>query len=160
MRHRLGRRSDLFTARVDQKVYLDLSFFEDLRARFGAPGDFAQAYVIAMRWASRADLAVASLRRWKASVRKPPLLRPNQLSVRMVFAGRLPLLEFGLIGPGTQISREGDVEEGLNAASAIGDDRMQKRGQGYVVPDAFTHGSSAQRVRWFSVGLRPHPWSL
>ena len=138
----------------DHKVYLDLSFFEDLRTRFGATGDFAQAYVIAHEVGHHVQTLLGiSKKVHELQSRVGPAER-NKLSVRMelqadCFAG----VWAHQAHKSRQILEAGDIEEGLNAASAIGDDLIQRRTQGYVVPDAFTHGSSAQRVRWFKVGL-------
>ena len=138
----------------DHKVYLDLSFFEDLRTRFGATGDFAQAYVIAHEVGHHVQTLLGiSKKVHELQSRVGPAER-NKLSVRMelqadCFAG----VWAHQAHKSRQILEAGDIEEGLNAASAIGDDLIQRKTQGYVVPDAFTHGSSAQRVRWFKVGL-------
>ena len=138
----------------DHKVYLDLSFFNDLRTRFGASGDFAQAYVIAHEVGHHVQTLLGiSKKVHELQSRVGPAER-NKLSVRMelqadCFAG----VWAHQAHKSRQILEAGDIEEGLNAASAIGDDRIQKRTQGHVVPDAFTHGSSAQRVRWFKAGL-------
>jgi hypothetical protein len=138
----------------DHKVYLDLSFFNDLRTRFGAPGDFAQAYVIAHEVGHHVQsLLGISQKVHELQSRTNPSQR-NKLSVRMelqadCFAG----IWAHQVRKSGQILEAGDIEEGLNAASAVGDDRIQRKTQGYVVPDAFTHGSAAQRVRWFKLGL-------
>jgi len=137
----------------DQKVYLDLSFFEDLRARFGAPGDFAQAYVIAHEVGHHVQTLLGISQKVEGLRSRATPSQANQLSVRMELQADCLAGVWANRARARQILEEGDIEEGLNAASAIGDDRMQKRGQGYVVPDAFTHGSSAQRVRWFQRGL-------
>ena len=137
----------------DSKVYLDVSFFQQMAQELGSPGDFAQAYVIAHEVAHHVqhllgitDQVEQARRRNGASA--------NELSVRTelqadCFAG------VWAQHSNTQRNtlEEGDIEEGLNAAAAIGDDRLQKQSQGYVVPDSFTHGSSAQRVRWFKRGF-------
>ena len=138
----------------DHRVYLDLGFFEDLRTRFGASGDFAQAYVIAHEVGHHVQsLLGISQKVSELQGRVNPSER-NKLSVRMelqadCFAG----VWAHQADKSRQILEAGDIEEGLNAASAIGDDRIQRKTQGHVVPDAFTHGSSAQRVRWFKIGL-------
>jgi uncharacterized protein len=144
-----------FYCPADQKVYIDLGFYRDLHERFGAPGDFAQAYVIAHEVGHHVQnlLGIAQeVQSLRQQVSEP---EANALSVMMelqadCFAG----LWAHHTEQAEQVLEEGDLEEGLNAAAAIGDDRMQRRAQGYVVPDAFTHGSSAQRVRWFREGLR------
>jgi predicted metalloprotease len=138
----------------DHKVYLDLSFFEELRTRFGASGDFAQAYVIAHEVGHHVQTLLGiSQKVNELQARVSPSER-NKLSVRVelqadCFAG----VWARQADQSRQILEAGDIEEGLNAASAIGDDRIQRKTQGYVVPDAFTHGSAAQRVRWFKLGL-------
>jgi len=143
-----------FYCPADQKVYIDLGFYRDLRERFRAPGDFAQAYVIAHEVGHHVQnlLGIAGeVQKLRGQVSET---EANALSVMMelqadCFAG----IWAHHAHEARQILEEGDVEEGLNAAAAIGDDRMQRRTQGYVVPDAFTHGSSEQRVRWFREGL-------
>lgn len=137
----------------DGQVYLDLSFFDELRRRFGAPGDFAQAYVIAHEIGHH----VQNLLGIERQVRQLQASRPgqrNDLSVRMELQADCFAGVWGYSTAQRGILESGDVEEGLTAAAAIGDDRIQKQTQGYVVPDAFTHGSSAQRVEWFQRGLR------
>ncbi len=138
----------------DHKIYLDLSFFDDLRTRFGASGDFAQAYVIAHEVGHHVQMLLGiSQKVNELQARVSPSER-NKLSVRMELqADCLAGVWAHQADQSRQILEAGDIEEGLNAASAIGDDRIQRRTQGYVVPDAFTHGSSAQRVRWFRLGL-------
>ncbi|MBO1114333.1 KPN_02809 family neutral zinc metallopeptidase [Bordetella petrii] len=137
----------------DSKVYIDLSFFDEMERRLNAPGDFAQAYVIAHEVGHHVQhLLGISDQVDRLRQRNPG--QANALSVRMelqadCFAG----LWARHADQARNILESGDVEEGLNAATAIGDDTLQKQSQGYVVPDAFTHGSSAQRVRWFKRGL-------
>jgi uncharacterized protein len=138
----------------DHKIYLDLSFFEDLRTRFGASGDFAQAYVIAHEVGHHVQTLVGISQKVNELQSRVNPSQRNKLSVMMelqadCFAG----VWAHQADKSRQILEAGDIEEGLNAASAIGDDRVQRKTQGYVVPDAFTHGSSAQRVRWFKLGL-------
>jgi hypothetical protein len=138
----------------DRNIYLDLSFFEDLRRRFGAPGDFAQAYVIAHEVGHHVQTLLGISPRVEALRRQSGELDANRLSVMMelqadCFAG----VWAHRAKAGGQLLEPGDIEEALNAANAIGDDRMQARVRGYVVPDSFTHGSSAQRVAWFRRGL-------
>ncbi|HEY9503005.1 MAG TPA: neutral zinc metallopeptidase [Pyrinomonadaceae bacterium] len=136
----------------DQKVYIDLSFYEELRRRFNAPGDFAQAYVIAHEVGHHVQKLLGISDKVDAMQRRMSESDANQLSVRLelqadFFAGVFAryVKEQGLLEPG-------DVEEALQAASAIGDDTIQKQSQGYVVPDSFTHGTSEQRLRWFRKG--------
>ncbi len=138
----------------DQKIYLDLSFFDDLRTRFGASGDFAQAYVIAHEVGHHVQTLLGISRKVNELRARVSPSERNKLSVRMELqADCLAGVWAHQADQSRQILEAGDIEEGLNAASAIGDDRIQRRTQGYVVPDAFTHGSSAQRVRWFRFGL-------
>jgi len=136
----------------DQKVYIDLSFYEELRRRFNAPGDFAQAYVIAHEVGHHVQKLLGISDKVDAMQQRMNEGQANQLSVRLelqadFFAGMFAryVKEQGLLEPG-------DVEEALRAASAIGDDTIQKQSQGYVVPDSFTHGTSEQRLRWFRKG--------
>ena len=138
----------------DQKVYIDLAFFDELHRRFAAPGDFAQAYVIAHEVGHHVQnlLGIASeVQAARGQAGEPDA---NALSVMLELQADCFA---GVWGHHADRSRnlleEGDLEEGLTAAAAIGDDRLQRRSQGYVVPDAFTHGSSEQRVRWFRQGL-------
>jgi predicted metalloprotease len=138
----------------DQKVYLDLSFFEDLRTRFGASGDFAEAYVIAHEVGHHVQTLLGISGKVNELMSRASPSERNKLSVRMelqadCFSG----VWARQADESRQILEAGDIEEALNAASQIGDDRIQKRTQGQVVPDAFTHGSSAQRVRWFKLGF-------
>jgi len=143
-----------FYCPFDQKVYLDLSFFGDLRARFGAPGDFAQAYVIAHEVGHHVQKLLGIADKVNELRSRASQSEANQLSVMMELqADCLAGIWAHRADKTRQILEAGDIDEGLNAASQIGDDRMQKRTQGHVVPDAFTHGSSAQRVRWFRRGL-------
>ncbi len=138
----------------DHKVYLDLSFFEDLRTRYGASGDFAQAYVIAHEVGHHVQTLLGISRKVNELQARVGASERNKLSVRMELqADCLAGVWARQAEESRQILEAGDIEEGLNAASAIGDDRIQRRTQGHVVPDAFTHGTSAQRVRWFKLGL-------
>jgi predicted metalloprotease len=138
----------------DQKVYIDLSFFEELQSRFGATGDFAQAYVIAHEVGHHVQKLLGIADKVTQARMQAPEAEANDLSVRMELqADCLAGVWAKSADDSAQILEAGDIEEGLNAASAIGDDRLQKRSQGYVVPESFTHGSSEQRVRWFKRGL-------
>jgi predicted metalloprotease len=144
-----------FYCPADRKVYIDLAFYRDLRDRLGAPGDFAQAYVIAHEIGHHVQNLLGISDRVHAARGRVGEAEYNQLSVRLelqadFFAG----VWAHHADRARQILEEGDVEEGLNAASAIGDDRLQKQARGYVTPDSFTHGTSAQRVRWFRRGLQ------
>ncbi|KAM3107314.1 KPN_02809 family neutral zinc metallopeptidase [Phormidesmis sp. 146-33] len=146
----------------DQKVYIDLSFYQDLKSKYQAPGDFAQAYVIAHEVGHHVQnlLGISDKVRSLRDTRKGSLqsrssqAEANQLSVRLelqadCFAG----VWGNRAQRSRQILEQGDLEEALTAASAIGDDRLQERAKGYVVPESFTHGSAAQRVRWFKKGI-------
>jgi len=137
----------------DQKVYLDFTFFRDLDARFGASGDFAQAYVIAHEVGHHVQTVLGITGRMEELRRRSSQTGANELSVRFELqADCLAGVWANRAHRARNILEAGDVEEALNAASAVGDDRVQRRTQGYVVPDAFTHGSSAQRVTWFRRG--------
>jgi predicted metalloprotease len=142
-----------FYCPADQNLYIDLSFYDELRRRFGAPGDFAQAYVLAHEVGHHVQNVLGILPDVQRRQRQLGEVEANALSVRAelqadCFAGiwahhteRRGLLE------------EGDIEEALNAAEAVGDDALQRQAQGYVVPDSFTHGTSEQRAAWFRRGL-------
>lgn len=143
-----------FYCPLDNKVYLDMSFFQEMRSRFGAQGDFAQAYVIAHEVGHHVQTLLGITQKVEERKRRAGPAEANNLSVRLELqADCLSGVWANRAHRNRQILEAGDVEEGLNAASAIGDDRIQKRTQGYIIPDAFTHGSSAQRVRWFRRGL-------
>ena len=138
----------------DHKLYLDTSFFDQLSRGFGAPGDFAQAYVIAHEVGHHVQNQLGILPRVEAMQGQVSQADANRVQVLVelqadCFAG----IWAHHANRSRGLLESGDIEEGLNAAAAIGDDRLQKRSQGYVVPDAFTHGSSAQRVGWFRRGL-------
>jgi uncharacterized protein len=136
----------------DEKLYIDLSFFRDLQSRFRAPGDFAQAYVIAHEVAHHVQKLTGGFQKMEAAQRRSPAER-NQVSVRMELQADCYAGIWGhYAGTMNQLS-DGDLAEALNAASAIGDDRLQKQTQARVVPESFTHGSSEQRVRWFKRGM-------
>ncbi len=143
-----------FYCPADKTIYIDLSFFAELSAKYGAPGDFAQAYVIAhevghhvqnlMGWSRRVDEA-----RGRVSEEEV-----NALSVRLELqADFLAGVWAHHANRDRQILEVGDIDEGLAAAAAVGDDRLQKEARGYAVPESFTHGTSAQRARWFRLGL-------
>lgn len=143
-----------FYCPADQKVYLDLVFFDELHSRFGASGDFAQAYVIAHEVGHHVQTLLGIMEKVSELQSRSSKSDKNRLSVMVELQADCLA---GVWAHQTQKKRnileEGDLEEGLNAASAVGDDRIQKRTQGYVVPDGFTHGTSEQRVRWFKRGL-------
>ncbi|MFN0151993.1 MAG: neutral zinc metallopeptidase [bacterium] len=138
----------------DAKVYIDLSFYEDLQNRFQAPGDFAQAYVIAHEIGHHVQNQLGVMERVNAARGRVSESEFNEISVRLELQADFLA---GVWAHHARKSRDfleaGDIEEALRAASAIGDDRLQKQSQGYIVPDSFTHGTSEQRVRWFRKGL-------
>lgn len=139
----------------DQKVYIDLSFYQDMKNKLGAPGDFAQAYVIAHEVGHHVQNLFGIADKVTEARMRSSEADANALSVRMELQADCFAGIWAKEADATRnILEEGDLEEGLNAAAAIGDDRLQRRSQGYVVPDAFTHGSSEQRVRWFKQGLQ------
>ncbi len=142
-----------FYCPLDSKVYIDLSFYNDLQARFGAPGDFAMAYVVAHEVGHHVQHLWGITDKVHAQRERLSEEENNKLSVKLelqadflagVWAHHAHQLN--------NILEPGDIEEALQAANAIGDDRLQKQSQGYVVPDAFTHGTSAQRMHWFKLG--------
>lgn len=139
----------------DQKVYIDLSFYRDLQYKLGAPGDFAQAYVIAHEVGHHVQNLFGISEQVFDARKRLSQSEGNKLSVMQelqadCFAG----VWAHKADKARDILEQGDIEEGLNAASSIGDDRLQKQSQGHVTPDSFTHGSSEQRVRWFKIGLK------
>jgi hypothetical protein len=143
-----------FYCPTDRKVYIDLGFYRDLRDRFGAPGDFAQAYVIAHEVGHHVQNLMGTAGKVHEAQQQGPQALANALSVRLelqadCYAG----VWANHADKARSVLEQGDVEEGLNAAAAIGDDRIQRQTQGHVVPESFTHGSSEQRVRWFKRGL-------
>jgi predicted metalloprotease len=138
----------------DQKVYIDLAFYRDLRQRFQAPGDFAQAYVIAHEVGHHVQNLLGIMRKVQSLQSRSSEREANALSVRLELqADCLAGIWANHAHRERSILEQGDIEEGLNAAAQIGDDRMQKRAQGYVVPEGFTHGSAQQRVQWFRRGI-------
>ncbi len=139
----------------DHKLYLDMSFFDDLASRHGAPGDFAQAYVVAHEVGHHVQNLLGIANQVQAAQQRGGKAQDNQLQVRMelqadCFAG----VWANKANQFRQILEPGDLEEALAAASGVGDDRLQKQSQGYVVPESFTHGSSEQRMRWFTIGAK------
>jgi predicted metalloprotease len=143
-----------FYCPIDEKVYIDLSFYRDLKERYGAPGDFAQAYVIAHEVGHHVQNQLGIMDQVQSAQEGGSQGDANRLSVMLelqadCFAG----VWANNANEARDILEPGDVEEGLNAASSIGDDRLQMESQGRVAPDSFTHGSSEQRVGWFKAGL-------
>ena len=137
----------------DQKVYLDLSFFKDLKTQFQAPGDFAQAYVIAHEVGHHIQNLLGTMERVNAAQRRLSEADANKVSVLLELQADCLSGVWARHAQNRSILDPGDVEEALQAASAVGDDRLQRESQGYVVPDSFTHGTSAQRIQWFRKGL-------
>jgi predicted metalloprotease len=138
----------------DQKVYIDLGFYDELARRFGAPGEFAQAYVIAHEVGHHVQNLLGISDKVHAAQQRGPQTHANALSVRMELqADCLAGIWAAHANRARHILEPGDMEAGLNAASQIGDDRLQMRSRGYVAPESFTHGSSQQRVHWFKRGL-------
>ena len=145
-----------FYCPIDRKVYIDLAFYQDLRERFHAPGEFAEAYVIAHEVGHHVQNLIGTADKVRAAQQRASSKEQvNNLSVRMelqadcfagVWAKRTDSLK--------HILEPGEIEQALTAAAAIGDDRIQKKAQGYAVPESFTHGSSEQRVRWFTNGIQ------
>lgn len=136
----------------DEKVYIDLSFYEALRRRFNAPGDFAQAYVIAHEVGHHVQKLLGISDQVDAMQRRVSEVEANQLSVRLELQADFFAGIFARYVKDQGVLEAGDIEEALQAASAIGDDQIQRRTTGYVVPDSFTHGTSEQRLRWFRKG--------
>ncbi|MGO4574040.1 KPN_02809 family neutral zinc metallopeptidase [Microvirga sp. 2TAF3] len=144
-----------FYCPLDQTVYLDLSFFQEMQRRFRAGGDFAYAYVIAHEVGHHVENQLGILPRVQARQQEVGGTERNQLSVRVeLMADCLAGVWAHHSQQRWQSLEQGDIEEAIAAAEAIGDDRLQKQSQGQVVPDSFTHGSSAQRVRWLTTGLK------
>ena len=138
----------------DRKVYIDLSFYEDLKSRFKAPGDFAQAYVIAHEVGHHVQNLLGISGKVQSMMQRSSKADANRLSVRMELQADCLAGVWGFHADRSRkILEAGDLEEALRAASAIGDDRIMKQTRGTVVPDAFTHGTSEQRVRWFRRGF-------
>ena len=138
----------------DEGLYIDLDFFDELRSRFGAPGDFAQAYVIAHEVGHHVQNLLGYTDQVQAARAQAGEREANAMSVLLELQADCFAGVWGYHADKTRrLLEEGDIDEGLNAAAAIGDDRLQRQASGTVVPDAFTHGSSEQRVRWFRQGL-------
>ena len=138
----------------DQKMYIDLSFYDDLKNRFGAPGDFAQAYVIAHEVGHHVQTLLGISAQVQQAKRGASQVEANRIQVMMELqADCLAGLWAHHADRKNAILEPGDIEEALGAAAAIGDDRLQRQAQGHVVPDTFTHGSSEQRQRWFRIGF-------
>jgi predicted metalloprotease len=136
----------------DHRVYIDLEFYRELKERFGAPGDFAQAYVIAHEVGHHVQTVLGVSDQVTSAQQRSGRAGANQLSVRMELQADCVAGVWAKSADARNVVEPGDIEEALNAASAIGDDKIQRETQGRIVPESFTHGSSAQRVGWFKRG--------
>ncbi|MGA7874487.1 MAG: neutral zinc metallopeptidase [Desulfoferrobacter sp.] len=143
-----------FYCPLDQKVYIDLAFYQDLKSRYKAPGDFAQAYVIAHEVGHHVQHLLGIMDKVQAAQGRASETQANALSVRLELQADCLAGVWGYHADRVRnVLEAGDIEEALAAASAIGDDRLQQQASGYIVPDTFTHGTSAQRVHWFKRGI-------
>ncbi len=143
-----------FYCPLDQKVYIDLAFYQDLKARYKAPGDFAQAYVIAHEVGHHVQHLLGIADKVQAARSRASETQANALSVRLELQADCLAGVWGYHADRVRnILEAGDIEEALTAASAIGDDRLQQQARGCIVPETFTHGTSAERVRWFRRGI-------
>lgn len=149
-----GASTGPFYCPADSKVYIDLSFYNQLQTRFNAPGDFAMAYVIAHEVGHHVQNQLGVMDQVQRLRPQLSQEESNQLSVRLELQADYLAGVWAKYAQSMSLTEPGDIEEALNAANAIGDDRIQKQSQGYVVPDSFTHGSSAQRIRWFEKGFQ------
>lgn len=138
----------------DSKIYIDLSFYDELKNRFKASGDFAMAYVIAHEVGHHVQNLLGTNQILQQARGRMSEAEYNKLSVKLELQADFYAGVWAHFQEKNMLLDEGDIEEALNAANAIGDDRLQKEAQGYVVPDAFTHGTSAQRVKWFKKGYQ------
>jgi hypothetical protein len=141
-----------FYCPADEKLYIDLSFYEDLKNRLGAPGDFAQAYVIAHEVGHHVQHLLGITDKVHSMRSRLSEEEYNQLSVRLELQADYLAGVWAHHAQQMNVLEMGDLDEAITAASAIGDDRLQMEARGYVVPDSFTHGTSEQRVRWFRKG--------
>jgi hypothetical protein len=137
----------------DGKLYLDTAFFDQLARRFGAPGDFAQAYVVAHEVGHHVQNVLGTMQQFDRLVQRFGPSERNPLQVRLELQADCYAGVWGHFAQKRKLLEPGDLEEGLRGAAAVGDDQIMKRTQGYVVPDAFTHGSAQQRMYWFKRGL-------
>ncbi|MFI4888582.1 MAG: neutral zinc metallopeptidase [Burkholderiales bacterium] len=137
----------------DHDLYLDTSFFNELHTRFGAPGEFAQAYVIAHEVGHHVQTLLGTMDKAEAQMQRGDERASRALSVRLELQADCYAGVWGFYAQKRNLIDAQDVDSGLQAAAAVGDDRIQKRTQGYVVPDSFTHGSAEQRTHWFKTGL-------
>ncbi|MEO6119115.1 MAG: neutral zinc metallopeptidase [Terriglobales bacterium] len=149
---RAGASTGPFYCPADEKVYIDLSFYHELKQRFGAPGDFAQAYVLAHEIGHHVQHLAGTAEKVRDAQRNNPGAK-NEYSVRMELQADCYAGVWGNATKQRKILEAGDVEEAMSAAAAIGDDRLQKQSTGEVQPESFTHGTSAQRQQWFMRGF-------
>jgi hypothetical protein len=138
----------------DRDVYLDTTFFSELHNRFGAPGDFAQAYVIAHEVGHHVQNLLGTMRQYDAQVQRSDPRAANALSVRLELQADCYAGVWGFYAAKRNLIDVNDIDSGLQAAAAVGDDRIQKMTRGYVAPESFTHGSAEQRAHWFKTGLQ------
>ena len=152
---RAGASVGPFYCPLDQKVYIDLSFYQELKDKFAAPGDFARAYVLAHEVGHHVQNLLGTSDKVRAAQQRSSERDANALSVRLELqADCYSGIWANHADQSRHILESGDVEEALGAAAAVGDDTIQKHTRGYVVPDSFTHGSAEQRARWFQTGLQ------
>lgn len=149
-----GTASGPFYCPSDEKLYIDLAFFRELNEKYGAPGDFAQAYVIAHEVGHHVQNQLGTLGKIHELRGRVSKARSNDLSVRTELQADYYAGVWAHYAQQRNLLDPGDVEEALTAASAVGDDRLQQRSSGYVVPDSFTHGTSQQRASWFNKGFQ------
>ena len=143
-----------FYCPLDQRVYIDLAFYQQLRDRFRAPGDFAQAYVIAHEVGHHVQNQLGIMQKMDEYRQRMTESQFNALSVRLELQADCFAGVWAHHAQNRNLLDAGDVEEAMRAASAIGDDTIQRRTQGRIVPDSFTHGTSEQRTRWFMTGMK------
>lgn len=142
-----------FYCPADRKLYIDLSFYEELQDRFNAPGDFAMAYVVAHEVGHHIQTLLGTSEKVARARQSMSEADYNKESVKLELQADFYAGVWAHFANRAKILEQGDIQEALNAANAIGDDRLQKQAQGYVVPDAFTHGTSEQRMYWFKKGF-------
>jgi hypothetical protein len=143
-----------FYCPLDQSVYIDLAFYKALQQRFKAPGDTAQAYVIAHEVGHHVQNQLGIMEKVQAMRQRASEAQSNQLSVRLELQADCFAGVWAHHANNRKLLEAGDVEEAMRAAAAVGDDNIQRRTQGQIVPESFTHGSSEQRMRWFMTGMR------
>lgn len=149
-----GSSTGPFYCPADNKLYIDLSFYQDLSQKFGAPGDFAMAYVVAHEVGHHVQTLLGISQEVQKIMSQLSQTEANKYLVRLELQADYLAGVWANHAKGQGYLEEGDLEEALKAANAIGDDRLQKNSQGYVVPDSFTHGTSEQRMKWFKLGYQ------